>query len=244
MKRGQILGILALLLVCAIMIIPAMAANTVPTTHDAATDYYNAAESALGEGDYAAAIALYDKALGSNTTSMRVMTDALLYTYRDKAYAQMQLGNYTEALVTLDTGLAEYPNDKMLWNNKGYAQYSLGKYADSVVSYDRAIASDGNYTKALNNKGDALIKLGNYQDAITAYKAALASDPGNNVTTTKLADAEKAAASALPVTLIALVVVVIVAAAGVAYYATRKTHSDEKTPNTPDKKSGSKKNKK
>ncbi len=72
MKRGQILGILALLLVCAITIIPAMAANeTTPT--DAATGYYNAAVQLTGAGDYSGAIALYDKALGSNTTMIRTI---------------------------------------------------------------------------------------------------------------------------------------------------------------------------
>ena len=167
-----------------------------PITHDAATDYYNAAVQLTANGDYAGAIALYDKALGSNTTMMN-RTDALLYTFQGKSYAQIQLGNYTDVIVTIDTGLEKFPTDPMLWNNKGYAQYSLGKYADAVTSYDRALASDGNNTLALINKGDALVKLGNYQDAIMTYKAALENDPGNNATATKLADAEKAAASTL-----------------------------------------------
>ena len=64
--------------------------------------------------------------------------------------------------------------------------------------------------------------MGNYQDAIMTYKAALENDPGNNATATKLADAEKAAASTLPVTLIVLVIVVIIAAAGVAYLYHKK----------------------
>ena len=34
-----------------------------------------------------------------------------------------RLGNYTDAITTIGAGLAEYPNDDMLWNNKGYAQY-------------------------------------------------------------------------------------------------------------------------
>ena len=82
MKRGQILGILALLLVCAITVIPAMAANvsvTTPTAHDAATDYYNYAEYALAAGNYTNAIALYDQALGSNTTMIKLSECALFY---------------------------------------------------------------------------------------------------------------------------------------------------------------------
>jgi Flp pilus assembly protein TadD len=239
MKRGQILGILALILVCAVTAIPAMAAGE-NTTHDAATTYYNTAVQLTADGNYAEAIGLYDQALGSNTTMIK-MSDALLYTYQGKAYAQIQLGNYTDAIATVDTGLAQYPNDAMLWNNKGYAQYNLGNYTDAVNSYNVALASDGNYTGAMINKADALVKLKNYQDAITTYKAALVSDPGNSEATAKLADAEKAAASTSQVTMIILVVVVIIAAVGVAYYVTRKMPASGKAADIPDKKTGMKK---
>jgi tetratricopeptide (TPR) repeat protein len=243
MKRGQILGILALLLVCAVTFIPAMAANVnVTTTHDVATDYYNNAEYALAAGHYAEAIAFYDQALGSNTTMIK-LDGGLLYVYQDKSYAQIQQGNYTDAIATLNAGLMVYPDDENLWNNKGYAQYNLGNYADAVTSYNQALASDANFTTALINKGDALEKLGNNQDAVTAYKAALDSNPGNTAATTKLAVAEKAAASALTVTLIVLAIVLIIVAAGVAYYVTRKAPNGGKAPDTPDKKTGNKKKK-
>jgi tetratricopeptide (TPR) repeat protein len=244
MKRGQILGMLALLLVCAVTVIPAMAANVnVTTTHDVATDYYNYGELALEAGNYTGAIAYYDQALGSNTTMMN-LAGALLYVYEDKSYAQMQMSNYTGALATLDAGLVVYPNDENLLNNKGYAQYNLGMYTDAVTTYNEALANDANFTPALINKGDALVKLGDYQDAVTVYKAALASEPDNpdnTSATAKLAAAEKAAASALPYTLIVLAVVVVVIAAGVAYYVTRKTPADKKAPASPDKKTGKKK---
>ncbi len=244
MKRGQILGILALLLLCAVTVIPAMAGNmTVTTTHDIATDYYNYGELALAAGNYSDAVAFYDQALGSNTTMIK-LDGVLLSTFQDKSYAQIQQGNYTGAIATLDTGLAVYPGDENLLNNKGYAQYNLGNYADAVNSYDQALASDANFTTALINKGDALQKLGNYQDAVTAYKAALASDPGNTAATTKLAVAEKAAASAPPVTLIVLAVVVVIISAGVAYLVTRKAHTGGKAQEEPDKHAGTKKNKK
>ena len=239
MKHGQILGIFALLLVCAVTVIPAMAANET-TTQDSALGYYNAATQVMASGDYSRAIGLYDLALGSNTTIIKT-NDALLYTYQGKSHAQIQLGNYTGAIATLDTGLEEYPSDQILWNNKGFAQYNLGKYADAMTSYDRALASDGNYTGAMINKGDALVKLENYPDAATAYKAALASDPGNSVAITKLADVEKNATSNLPVILIILVIVVIVAASGVAYYVTRKTPAGKKDADKPDKNASTKK---
>ena len=58
----------------------------------------------------------------------------------------MQMGNYTGAIATLNTGLVVYPNDENFLNNKGYAQYNLGNYADAVTSYDQALASDANFT--------------------------------------------------------------------------------------------------
>ncbi|WP_157677694.1 tetratricopeptide repeat protein [Methanoregula boonei] len=260
MKRGQILGILALLLICAIAVIPAMGANVTtsyPQAPDAATNYYNSAVQLTTSGDNAAAsgdnatasksyleaIALYDMALNSNTTEIQE-SDGLLYTYQGKSYAQIQLGNYTGAIDTLNAGLALYPTDEHLWNNKGYAQFKTGDYKDAVTSYNNALANDSNNTLTLVNKGDALVKLGNYQDAVTSYKAALANNPDSNETATKLAAAEKFTSAELPVSLIALVIVVIIAGAGVAYYILKKRPVQQKANEVPVKKAGSKKNKK
>jgi len=221
MKRGQVLGILALLLVCAIAVIPATAANMTisqPKSPDAATNYYNSAVQLTAGGNYTDAIALYDLALGSNTTEIQ-QSDALLFTYQGKSYAQIQLGNYNGAIDTVNTGLAIYPTDEDLWNNKGYAQFRLGDYKDAITAYNNALANDANFTPALINKGDALEKLGNYQDAVTAYTAALTVSPGSIETQTKLAAAQKEAAAAQQTTLIIIgCIVIIVAAAGAAYY--------------------------
>jgi tetratricopeptide (TPR) repeat protein len=242
MNHRNILAILAVILICVMGISPALAANATQP-QDAATGYYNLAEYALAAGNYSDAIAYYDLALGSNTTIIQE-SGGLLYTYHDKSYAQIHLGNYSDAIDTLNAGLAIFPTDENLWNNKGYAQYMIGDYKDAVVSYNNALASDTNFTTALINKGDALQKLGNYQDAVTAYKAALASNPGNSAATTKLAAAEKEAAAALPVTLIALVIVVILAGAGVAYYILKKRPADVKNTEEQVNKAGSKKNRK
>ena len=231
MKRGQVLGILAFLLVCAIAVIPAMAANVTtsyPQAPDPATNYYNSAEEALQSGNYNEAITLYDMALSSNTTEIQE-SDALLYTYHDKSYAQIKLGNCSGAIDTLNAGLALYPTDGDLLNNLGYAQYCLGDYADAVASYDKSLATNENSTGTLINKGDALVKLGKYQDAVIAYKTALANNPSNNETATKLAAAEKSASNESPVTLIVLGVVVIIAGVGVAYYILKKRPADNKS---------------
>ena len=128
MKFGQIIPILAILLLIGCFVQPVASAVTVSantTAKDNATGYYNSGDLLVAQGNYKDAITLFDLALASNT-SMIKKSDGLLYLYRDKAYAQIQLTSYDDALATIETGHAQYPKDKMLWNNKGYALSQLG----------------------------------------------------------------------------------------------------------------------
>lgn len=184
---------------------------------DLATYYYNWAERSLVSGDYEGAIKLYDQALASNTTMM-YKTDALLYLFRDKAYAQIQLKNYTAAVATLDAGLAFYPDDAMLWNNRGYAQFSLGKMQDALSSYDKSVLSDRNYTTAYINKGDTLSAMGRYSEAITAYTMANETDPFNIAASDGLEAARRGEAESGRNTLVALAVVLVAAISGAVWY--------------------------
>lgn len=225
--NGQKIVLLLTLCVLSMGIVQPALAGT-EDIRDNATNYYNIAENYLNKGDYQSAIQYFDQALSDNTTMIKV-SEGLLYTYRDKAYAQIQLGNYAGAISTLDEGIVQYPKDKMLWNNKGYASYKLGNNQDALTSYDKAIAIESNYTIALINKGDVLSKMGRYQDAVTTYKQALESDPGNSDATKGLATAEQNAGSAPSTTIIILVVIVVIAAGlAVWYIKFRKPASENK----------------
>ncbi len=213
MKFGQFIHILAIIALIACLVPPVLA----EAPKDEATTYYNRAELLLNTNDYERAIATFDQALASNTTMIK-MSDALLYTYRDKGYAQIQLKKYDEAIQTFDQGLALYPKDKMLWNNKGFANYNLGKYQDALTAYNNAIRFEQNYTIALINKGDTLSKMQDYQGAVDAYKSALASEPGNPNVTDKLAVAQKAADSSMQTTMIVIAIVIIIVAVGAFWY--------------------------
>jgi len=218
MKFRQLIHILAIIALVACFVAPVLA--EAPT--DEATTYYNRAELSLNVNDYEGAIALFDQALASNTSMIKV-SDALLYTYRDKGYAQIQLKKYDEAIKTFDQGLALYPKDKMLWNNKGFANYNLGKYQDALTAYNNAINFEKNYTIALINKGDTLSKMGDYQGAVDAYKNALISEPGNPNVSEKLATAQKAADSSMQTSMIVIAIVIIIVAVGaVLYFKSRK----------------------
>jgi len=215
MKFRQFIHILAIIALIACFVYPVLAAGEEPK--DEATLYYNRGVVLLNGRDYQAAIDLFDQTLASNTT-MISLSDALLYTYRNKGYAQIQLGKYDDALQTLGQGLALYPRDSMLWNNKGYVYQNLQKYPDALAAYDTAIRLDNTFTTSFINKGDTLFLMGRYQEAADTYNAALATDPENRDATVGLAAARQAAAAAMPTTMIVIVILVIIVAGGAVWY--------------------------
>jgi tetratricopeptide (TPR) repeat protein len=240
MKSRQILTILVFLLLAGCLVQPvASAANVSVSTgpQDNATSYYNNGDLLVVRGEYENAITLFDLALASNT-SMIDKTGGLLYLYRDKAYAQIQLARYNDALTTLAAGLAKYPKDPLLWNNQGYAFFRIGKLPDALTSYNTAISFDQNYTTALINKGDTLSGMGRYTDAIDAYTRANETDPGNQAAAegiTKAQTAAQAAAKSSAWTTSVILVVVLIAAAGVAvwYFKVRKPQAPAKEEPVP-----------
>ena len=197
MKIRQCIHILAVLLLITGFILPVMAAEN--ETADAATAFYNSGVLLLEEKEYARAIAAFDQALASNTTMIR-WSDALLYTYQNKAYALIQLNNYTAAIQTIDQGLAVYENDEKLWYNKGFALFKLGNYQDAITAYDKVLQINNQSVPALNNKGDTYFQMGRYQDAVDSYIRANEKDPGNSYASAGLEKAQRALAAATPPT--------------------------------------------
>jgi tetratricopeptide (TPR) repeat protein len=227
MKIGQFVHILAILLLIIGFVQPVMAAEN--ETKDAATDFYNRGVLLLESKEYESAIVAFDQALASNTTMIR-QSDALLYTYQNKAYALIQLNNYTAAIQTIEQGLVMYGNDEKLWYNKGYALFKLEKYQDALNAYDKVLQVNNQSVPALNNKGDTLFQMGRYQDAIDAYTRVNATDPGNSYAVAGLAKAQSAAAVANQTMLIILVTILVVAAGGIIYYVKYRKPAEEKKP--------------
>ena len=118
--------------------------------NDAATSFYNNGVTLVDKGDYENAIKLFDQALASNTTLIR-KTDAYLYTFQNKAYAQIQLGNYTDAIATVDAGLALFPNDAILWNSNDplTIHESILRYIKLVVRCQHSCSITLTYTRII-----------------------------------------------------------------------------------------------
>jgi tetratricopeptide (TPR) repeat protein len=227
MKIGHFMYILAIAVLIVGFIQPVIAAEN--ETIDAGTYYYNMGKNLLEMKEYQRAISAFDQALASDTTMIQ-QSDALLYTYQNKAYALIQLNRYDNALGTIEQGLAIYPEDPWLWNDKGYALYKLGKNQDAVNVYDTAIGFDQNYTSALINKGQVLFQMGRYQDAADAFTRADATDPGNSEAAAGLARAQTAAGAATQTMLIILGGILIVVAVGIVGYMKYYRAPEEKKP--------------
>jgi len=184
---------------------------------DAANNFYNYGVLALNQGNYNSAITYFNQALAENTTLLK-KTDALLYLYQNKAYAQIQLEKYNDAITTLDAGLAIYPRDPMLWNNKGWALQNLKKEQEALAAYNKAVSFDGNYTLALLNQGNLSRILGKYPEAVAAYTRANETDPFNIAAYDGLEAAKKGEAGSNQTLTIVLIIVLIAAAAILVWY--------------------------
>jgi tetratricopeptide (TPR) repeat protein len=227
MKIGQFIPVLAILLLVFVFVQPVMAAEN--TTQDAATAFYNAGVNLLENKEYVRAIASFDQALASNLTMIK-QSDALLYTYQNKAYALIQLNNYTEAVQTIDQGLSLYGNDEKLWYNKGYVLFKLGQYQDAITAYDKVLQLNNQSIPALNNKGDTYFLMGKYRDAVDAYSRANAIEPNDTYSISGLAKAKSAAAAADQTTLVILLIVLILAGSGMFYYIKNRKPAEQKKP--------------
>jgi tetratricopeptide (TPR) repeat protein len=248
------LVIMAVLLLTVLIVQPALSADnltelisgknvtrvtnyTADLEKDAANQFYNYGVQSVTIKDYNAAITYFDKALLENTTMLK-KTDALLYLYQGKTYAQIQLGKFSDAVETADAGLAIFKNDPMLWNNRGWALENLGKNQDALGSYDKAVSLDGNYTNALLNQGNLLSGMGKYPEAIAAYTRANETDPFNIAASDGIVAARKGESAASQTMNIVMVIVLVAAAGIVVWYVKFRKPGD---PAPEEKKKRSKK---
>lgn len=239
MECRKFLTILAVFLAAVLIVQPVLSENVTATSdnleNDVATGYFNNAEQLVVKGDYENAVKLFDQALASNTTMLE-KTDALLYLYRDKAYAQIQLEKYSDAAMTLDAGLAIYPSDAMLWNNKGQALEKLGKTQDALIAYDKAVSFNPTYTLAHVNRGLILNEMGRYPEAVAAFSQANETDPFNEDILAGLEAAKTGEAEARQ-TMTLIIVFVLVLAIGIVVWYVRFRKPADPVPEETKKKS-------
>jgi tetratricopeptide (TPR) repeat protein len=229
MISGKIIKIVGIFLLLACILQPVMAAGV--QLQDNATLDFDNGEIAISNGQFAQAVQYFNMALADNTTLLGE-GNGLMYLYKDKAAALAELGQYDEAMKTVNLGIIQFPNNtgrSGLWNNKGYIYQKQGDYTDAADAYNNAVGIDPTYLKGWLNLGNASVEAGRYSQAVDAYTKALALDPNNTEAETGLTQAENGASPlSSPVILVLVVIIILAAGSAVWYIKFRKT--DGKKP--------------
>lgn len=163
MRFVQRFGIIVGLLLLFLLIVPPVFAA------DLADQYYGDGLNFSSQGQYADAVAAYDKAVFIRPGN----ADA----WNNRGVALENLGQYNEAVSSYDKAVTLQPGFAEAWYNRGVALRKMGRYADAVMSYDKAVANNPSYAEAWLNRGVALDYLGRYEESIASYDKALALQP-------------------------------------------------------------------
>jgi hypothetical protein len=159
LRSGIFVGCILVLL----LIVPPVTADNL------ADQYYGDGINYSSRGQYADAVAAYDKAVFIRPGN----ADA----WNNRGVALENLGQYSEAVSSYDKAVTLQPGSADAWYNRGVAFRKMGRYADAVASYDKALAINPSYAEAWLNRGVALDYLGRYEESVASYDKALALQP-------------------------------------------------------------------
>jgi tetratricopeptide (TPR) repeat protein len=201
LKASVLSGVL--ILVVLLMCSPVAAA-------DLAEQYYSDGVNFSNAGQYADALASYDKAVFIRPNN----ADAWL----NRGVVLENLGQFSDAVDSYDKAIILQPAYAEAWYNRGIALRKLGRYADAISSYDKAIAIRPSYIEALLNRGVALDYLGRYDEAVASYDRVLALQP-DHTTARENRDIALTKQSRLnPTTIGALILIIIIIIGAVLWY--------------------------
>jgi lipoprotein NlpI len=131
--------------------------------------YNNRGAARAGQGDFAAALVDYDRAIHLKPDYAKA--------YNNRGSAKVTLGNYGAAIPDLDEAIRLAPQDASAHFNRGLAKDYLGNTQSAIPDYDRAIQLNPNFSAALYSRAGALANLGFLDRALGDYNRAIELDP-------------------------------------------------------------------
>lgn len=189
---------------------------------DLADQYYGDGINFSKAGQYADALASYDKTVFIRPNN----ADAWL----NRGVVLEHLGRYSEAVVSYDQAIVLQPAGAEAWYNRGIVLRKLGRYADAVASYDKAIGIRPSYAEAWLNRGVALDYLGRYDEAIASYDKVIALQPNFTTARENREIALTKQSRFNPTTVGALILVIIIILGAVLWYTKPQKHLSELRP--------------
>jgi Tfp pilus assembly protein PilF len=131
--------------------------------------WFNLGLKQVSAGEYAQAIASWDKALKINPN--------LPEAWHNRGSALGRLGKYEAAIKSFQSALAIDPDNYQAWNDRAHALYQLENWSGAIESWSQAIKlMPGNHL-FWYNRGCALEQLAKWNDAIASYEKALEIKP-------------------------------------------------------------------
>lgn len=115
----------------------------------------------LDAGDYATAIANYDRAIALAPDD----ADA----YHSRGIAKDGQGDYAGAIADFDRAIALAPDDADAYHNRGVTKAEQGDYAGAIADYDRVIALDPNNVAVHHDRAVAKAGRPGYAGAVANH---------------------------------------------------------------------------
>ena len=130
-----------------------------------AQDFYETGDLRYDSGNYAEAIADYDKAILLKLN----FADA----FNSRGYSKSNLFKYEEALLDLNEAVRLNPNNPFYFRNRAQTYEGLKKYANALTDYDEAIRLKPSSDNLYNFRASIKVKLKKYDEAFSDYDEAI-----------------------------------------------------------------------
>ncbi|MDJ1182789.1 tetratricopeptide repeat protein [Roseofilum casamattae] len=138
---------------------------------DEASTLFNRAMQQARTGNYAGAIADWDRALRLQPNNYKA--------WLNRGNALVMLRQPQVAIESYEKALAIEPNIHDAWGNKGVALLNLKRFEEAIAALDRGISLKPDYHEAWDNLGLALRELGRIDEAIAAFDRAIEINPND-----------------------------------------------------------------
>jgi serine/threonine protein kinase/Flp pilus assembly protein TadD len=134
---------------------PAPAAIPAPHT---AWEHYDLGRSYLRSGDYALAVAEFQRAIETRPEEF--------WPYYYHGICSYKLGRHADAVASLGTAIALSPQTAACYYNRALAYQALGRDGEAIRDDERALELDSGFTDAALNRAVLLFRAGRHADAL------------------------------------------------------------------------------
>jgi tetratricopeptide (TPR) repeat protein len=136
-----------------------------------ARHYHRQADEKMSAGDFAGAIADYDRALEISPNYARG--------YIDRGDARKAKGEYDAAVADYELALKADSREFSPYYHRGIAKYAKGDPAGALLDYERVVQFDPGFTRSYFNQGIVKQERGDLDEALKDFRLNFSLDPNN-----------------------------------------------------------------